>query len=101
MELHLFEKYKIPVQSKYTAEQQIISDFVSKLKEERGTQTHYTDKQGKKKKLSEITYIAVKMRLAAVKEISQLDAFYFDCLKHTGYKSFSQYFYTKCKNPNK
>lgn len=97
MDAALFQKYQIPVQTKYTPEQQIISDFVSKLKEERGTQTHYTDKQGKKKKLAEITYIAVKMRLAAVKEISQLDAFYFDCLKHTGYKSFSQYFYHKTK----
>lgn len=101
MDAALFQKYNLPVQTKYTAEQQIISDFVSKLKEERGTQTHYTDKQGKKKKLAEITYMSIKMKLYAIREPHQLEGFYQDCLKHTDFKSFSQYFYTKCKNPNK
>jgi hypothetical protein len=100
MEISLFEKYQIPVQTKYTPEQQIISDFVSKLKEERGTQTHYTDKQGKKKKLAEITYMSIKMKLYAIREPHELEAFYQDCLKHTDFKSFSQYFYTKCKAKN-
>ena len=107
MELSLFSKYKLAepyidkMVKRTTPEQDIISDFVTKLKEDRGAETHYIDKQGKKKKLAEITYMAVKMKLYAVREPHELEAFYQACLKHNGFKSFSQYFYTKTKNDTK
>jgi len=83
--------------SEEQAKKMIIDDFVLRLKQERGNETHYTDKNGKKKKLAEITFMSVKMRLIAIKEVSQLNAFYYDCDRHTDFKSFSQYFYTKTR----
>jgi hypothetical protein len=112
MELSLFSKYQLAnnlvdesvkrlteKQIEEQAKKKIIDDFVTKLKEERGNQTHYVDKQGKKKKLADITFMSVKMRLIAIKEVSQLNAFYSDCLSHTDFKSFTQYYLTKTKCP--
>ena len=76
------------------AKRKIIDDFISKLKEERGSETHYL-KNGVKKKLSTITFMSIKMRLIAIKEVSQLEAFYQDCLKHTDFKDFTTYFNVK------
>lgn len=78
------------------AKQKIIDDFVKKLIEDRGKETHYINKVGKKVKLAPITFMSTKMRLIAM-DVSQLNAFYYDTLKHTDYKSFSQYFYHKTK----
>lgn len=75
---------------------QIINDFVTKLKEER-KKDYYINKKGEKKKLSPITFMSVKIRLEGIKEISQLESFYFDCLKHNGCKDFTSYYNFKTK----
>jgi hypothetical protein len=78
------------------AKQKIIDDFVKKLKEERGSETHYINKQGKKVKLAPITFMSTKMRLIAM-DVAQLNAFYYDCERHTNFKTFTMYYMCKTK----
>lgn len=74
---------------------QIINDFLTKLKEER--KEDFYIKNGVKKKLKPLTFISVRIRLEGIKEISQLESFFQDCLKHNGCKDFTTYFNIKTK----
>lgn len=78
------------------AKQKIIDDFVKKLIEDRGKETHYINKVGKKVKLAPITFMSTKMRLIAM-DVSQLNAFFYDCERHTDFKTFTKYYMFKTK----